>query len=54
MDWISVDIAPPDELAQVIDENGKTAYAYPTYYPFKVGKSLQGKWTAPITPCESQ
>ena len=53
MDWISVDIAPPDELVQVIDENGKTAYAYPTYYPFKVGKSQQGKWTSPITPCEN-
>ena len=23
------------------------------YYPFKVGKSQQGKWTSPIIPCEN-
>lgn len=36
----SIDITPPDEFLDVIDENGVTGRAYPTFYPFKM---IEGK-----------
>lgn len=51
--WNDITQTPPDELLRVKDENGKTAFAYPTIYPFKVGKSESGqKWTSPVIPSE--
>lgn len=50
--WNELTVTPPDGLVQVIDDKGKKAYAYPTIYPFDVGKQINGKWTSPITPCE--
>lgn len=50
--WSAVTETPPDELVKVIDKNGRKGFAYPTYYPFKVGKSNGGKWTSPVIPCE--
>lgn len=50
----SIDITPPDELVRVIDENGKIANAYPTWYPFKVvaSKTKSGKFTSDIVSCD--
>jgi hypothetical protein len=44
MNWNSIDITPPDELVEVKNKKGYTAYAYPTYYPFKIqeGEGLEG------------
>ena len=44
--WYAVTETPPDELVKVIDKNGQKGFAYPTYYPFKVGKSNGGKVAA--------
>lgn len=32
----SIDITPPELFLDVIDENGVTGIAYPTFYPFKM------------------
>ena len=50
--WSPVSETPPDEPVKVIDKNGRKGFAYPTYYPFKVGQSNGGKWTSPVIPCE--
>lgn len=51
--WLSLDNIPPDELVQVIDAEGNTAHAYPTYYPFKViPQPPYTKWSSKIEPCE--
>ena len=52
--WLSLDAIPPDELVQVIDAEGNTAHAYPTWYPFKVVQNPNkvGKWTSDVVPCE--
>ena len=50
--WNNLDIQPPNEFVEVMDEKGNTAFAEPTYYPFKVGKSKGRKWSSPVIPCE--
>lgn len=50
--WQSLKNQPPDELVEVMDKEGNTGKAYPTYYPFKVGESTRGKWSSPIISCE--
>lgn len=51
--WHSLDVQPPDSLVEVQDENGNIAKAYPTYYPFKVGKNKTGRrWGSEIIHCE--
>jgi hypothetical protein len=46
-------VTPPDEMVKVIDEEGVIGYAFPTYYPFKVGESVNGKkWSSPVIACE--
>lgn len=43
---------PPNELVEVIDNEGNIAQAYPTYYPFKVGENKTGiKWGSEVIPC---
>lgn len=37
-EWFTMDKEPPDEFLEIMDENGNKAFAYPTVYPFKVGK----------------
>jgi len=34
--WNSIDIQPPDELLEVMDENGNIGEAMPTYYGFDI------------------
>ena len=36
--WYGIDKIPPDEMVEVIDINGNTAFANPTYFPFEVVK----------------
>jgi hypothetical protein len=37
MEWIDINEQdPPNELIEVKDQQGNIAYAYPTYYPFKM------------------
>ena len=36
--WNSLDSTPPDTFVEVVDKDGITAFAQPTYYPFKVEK----------------
>jgi len=52
--WNSINITPPDELVDVIDKNGNSGKAYPTYYPFKVvpHQNKVGKWTSDVVSCE--
>jgi hypothetical protein len=53
--WFPLENKPPDELVMVIDAKGNKAFAYPTYYPFKVvpnSKGLTGKWKSEVVPCE--
>jgi hypothetical protein len=50
--WNNLEVTPPDLFLEVQDENGNLGNAYPTYYPFKVGKTLGGKWSAPVLTCE--
>jgi hypothetical protein len=51
--WHSINFTPPDKLVEVIDKNNNIGYAYPTYYPFKVGENKTGrKWGNEITPCK--
>ena len=37
-DWNTLDKTPPDQLVEVIDKDGNTAWAQPTYYPFEIVK----------------
>ena len=50
--WNGLDVVPEDTEVEVIDADGNTAFAQPTYYPFIVGERTGGKWTNKITPCE--
>ena len=50
--WNNLKVTPNNTAVQVIDANGNTAIAQPTYYPFIVGSETNGKWTNTITPCE--
>ena len=53
MNWISVKDSPPDQLLEVKDENGNTAKAYPTYYPFKIGENKTGrKYGSEVIHCD--
>lgn len=54
MDWLTTKETPPDELVEVIDKDGNTGFAYPTWYPFKVvpNPHKTGKWTSDVVPCE--
>lgn len=36
--WNDLDVTPPDEYVDVIDENGIIGIAQPTYYPFELIK----------------
>lgn len=36
--WNGLDVIPPDEVVDVIDENGIIGMAQPTYYPFELIK----------------
>ena len=53
-DWRGLADTPPDELVEVIDAKGNKAFAYPTWYPFKVvpNPNKVGKWTSDVVPCE--
>ena len=52
-DWNSLDVKPSrDVFVEVMDENGNIGVAEPTYYPFKVGKPIHGKWSSPVIPCK--
>jgi hypothetical protein len=34
--WHNLDLIPPNKRVEVMDVNGNTAFADPTYYPFEV------------------
>jgi hypothetical protein len=52
-DWNTLEVLPPDKLIQVQDKNGNIANAYPTYYPFKLGKNKTGgRWDNELIACE--
>ena len=36
--WNPLSTTPPDKLVEVIDTDGNTAFAQPTYFPFEVVK----------------
>lgn len=44
--WNNLDIIPPNTFVEVIDAEGRTAYARPGYYPFEV-KKLPGDESKP-------
>lgn len=51
--WNTLETPPPDTLVEVQDENGNTAMAQPTYYPFKIGPNKTGrKWGSEIIHCD--
>jgi hypothetical protein len=52
--WYPIDMVPPNKLLKVIDSDGKTGLATPTYYPFKVvpNPNKPGKWGSDVIPCE--
>lgn len=37
-DWNNLTTTPPNDLVEVMDEEGNKAFAYPTYFPFDVVK----------------
>lgn len=55
--WNTLDVTPPNKLLEVIDDKGRKAWAYPTYYPFKIehrpgdGNKPHG-WQGTSVPCE--
>ncbi|MFW5847497.1 MAG: DNA N-6-adenine-methyltransferase [bacterium] len=52
-DWNSIKKQPPNELIEVMDENGNIAKALPTYYTFKTGENKTGrKWGTEIIHTE--
>lgn len=51
--WNGLDVVPDDTLVEVIDAEGHTAFAYPTWYPFKViPQPPYTKWSSKIEPCD--
>lgn len=34
--WNALDVIPPNKLLEVVDDKGRKAFAYPTYYPFRI------------------
>lgn len=38
--WNDLVIVPPDDIVEVIDENGNIGLAQPCYYPFEVVKLI--------------
>jgi len=52
--WNGLDNTPPDKLLEVIDAQGNTGVAYPTWYPMKFvhDPTKKEKWTTKIVPCE--
>lgn len=54
LDWCGLEETPPDEKVEVIDEKGNTAFAHPTWYPFKVVPNTNkiGKWTSDVVFCD--
>ena len=38
--WNDLVVVPPDEILEVIDENGNIGLAQPCYYPFEVVKLI--------------
>jgi len=52
--WNGLDNTPPDKLLEVIDAEGNTGVAYPTWYPFTVvpNPNKTGKWTSDVVPCD--
>ncbi len=52
--WNSLEQIPPDQMIQVIDINGNTSFAQPTWYPFKVvpNPEKSGKWTSDVIHCD--
>lgn len=55
--WLPLTDIPPNKLVQVIDKEGNTAYAYPTYYPFIIEKQpgdefKQWGWRGTVVPTE--
>lgn len=45
---------PPDQFVTVVDVHGRTAFAVPTIYNFKVvpNRLKVGKWTGDIVFCD--
>lgn len=46
---------PPDELVEIMDENGNIGTAFPCYYPFKIShgpKTKENKTGIIVTPCD--
>lgn len=51
--WNGLDVIPVDTVVEVIDAEGNTALAQPTYYPFTISsEKVGGKRTNKIIPCE--
>ena len=51
--WNGLDVVPEDTEVEVIDAEGNTAFAQPTYDPFKVVPQAPfTKWSSKIEPCE--
>jgi hypothetical protein len=52
--WNSLEQTPPDQMVKVIDVNGNTSFAQPTWYPFKVvpNPKRSGKWSSDVVSCE--
>lgn len=42
--WYGIDKTPPDKMVEVMDENGNTGNAIPTWYPFTVKPSASSKY----------
>jgi len=53
-DWHSITETPPDELVEVIDSEGRTAFAYPGWFPFRTipNPNSNAPWASTIVPCE--
>lgn len=51
--WNLIASTPPDELVEVMDDNGNIFKSQPTYYPFIVGENKRGgRWGHDIIPCQ--